>query len=1216
MLNLKLGQKGVIHLIPLLLILAGIIGGVYLVQHPQIFKPKASAKLIEVHESSGQDAGGNPCKVYEKNGKQTTNCPEVKLKITSPEDAGLTSDAGLQLIKEVYAQTADEQTRFTGKNYQCSEDKTKVIEYVVKTPVSTTAIKSIPKIFGIPIEFKIPFLNWGITETTKTDCSTQGLVCSQTGDTIGCVAPGSTVSIPTTRPLPTPTSAPTQVPLPSPIPTSSPTSARQILKQRQQDKTAQPAAGIITNQPPAGQVIPPPPQQPKEGIGQTLVKFTRRLFNVEQPVNLTPIDDAVIFADTPQIQFSWSGPSQAKRYRWMIDSQFDKQSFTDNNCAPGLPKYKGCFEKYLDSGEFVGTRIFVPTTPLKKGIKYIWWVDALDEDGNRIGLPSNGTSFTIGTGPPTDGQPPAAPTDQGQQQAPAPVPADTAPSSDQKIVPGSYCSGNSVVRRGGKTVQLVRNCDAASVKSKCENKKDEKGVVYAECVPVSGTEAPAQPAGGQAPAVATPQVPPQAPLGNDQVGDKCGADSDKLYSNADQEISTCDEGLSCKEVRFRGVNFAGFSIGDVTKSFCFNDQGPVIETNANWECGSNQKEVREKGQGFLRSKFIPCPSGTECVQNGNKVTCVPEEQAAPTNISPKGDVNIDPKDPNLDFIDFSWSEVPDATYYRFIVDSDDDNRKSVIPGCGSNYSGYFYCVRQVKGGKFSSITFPTLAKDDTTYTWWVDAVDKDGNVISTSVGTQITIRKQAPEPTGTPTPPPLPTPRGAPVPTPAVPVKCEGELAPACRGDEFGLAASWEVTPVQGNLSCNIFIRDVEGDHRLSNKCQGEIEVFKLSKDGIESPIVSGGHYQLFVSNGSSCLNEMVDESRAALSCGDQGAPQAPAVEPPAPLPKRTTKHFRITEVAADFFNKPEEGWRDYSSNMAPITYSFRDNKPGPKVIFVQFKDDKGEIIKVKGAFFDSVSVELVEPPPPPAGGDTSTACSQFETYNVCGGGVLTYDKCTDDKGQTGSQLCSGQATDFYCEGSGNSNCISDPTKQGNYSCSACPKLAGRATPTSPLGIANCYVRPARVNIGEAVTYQVLVQGGKPPYYFNLTGDFSRNVSSQNNTTEIIQTFDSAGLKRVNLVVGSGSEQSNTFCPAVQVSSSDRSTEPPPPPPPPPPSSSACLADCKACPGVSDKCGNYVYSGSCNYSTCSSPDAEYTCVSSGNSNCAGSYRCGDACASF
>lgn len=75
-----------------------------------------------------------------------------------------------------------------------------------------------------------------------------------------------------------------------------------------------------------------------------------------------------------------------------------------------------------------------------------------------------------------------------------------------------------------------------------------------------------------------------------------------------------------------------------------------------------------------------------------------------------------------------------------------------------------------------------------------------------------------------------------------------------------------------------------------------------------------------------------------------------------------------------------------------------------------------------------------------PAGSD----CSAYETTAVCGEGIKTYDKCTDNKGQTGSQLCSGSATRFYCEGSTNSNCISDPTRKGNYSCSACPNLRGR----------------------------------------------------------------------------------------------------------------------------------------------------------------------------
>lgn len=43
----RLNQIGVIHLIPLIIILAGIIAGVYLVQHPAIFKPKAYSQPID-----------------------------------------------------------------------------------------------------------------------------------------------------------------------------------------------------------------------------------------------------------------------------------------------------------------------------------------------------------------------------------------------------------------------------------------------------------------------------------------------------------------------------------------------------------------------------------------------------------------------------------------------------------------------------------------------------------------------------------------------------------------------------------------------------------------------------------------------------------------------------------------------------------------------------------------------------------------------------------------------------------------------------------------------------------------------------------------------------------------------------------------------------------------------------------------------------------------
>lgn len=53
-------QKGVIAHIVLIIILAvGLVAGVYLVQHPQIFRPKASSNLIidalEMKDSNGKE---------------------------------------------------------------------------------------------------------------------------------------------------------------------------------------------------------------------------------------------------------------------------------------------------------------------------------------------------------------------------------------------------------------------------------------------------------------------------------------------------------------------------------------------------------------------------------------------------------------------------------------------------------------------------------------------------------------------------------------------------------------------------------------------------------------------------------------------------------------------------------------------------------------------------------------------------------------------------------------------------------------------------------------------------------------------------------------------------------------------------------------------------------------------------------------------------------
>ncbi|MDO8619652.1 MAG: hypothetical protein Q7R49_07020 [Candidatus Daviesbacteria bacterium] len=96
-----LNQKGFLQLVPLLLIVGGLITGLYLVQHPTIFRPKASSQNITF--------SSNTCLTTQ----QATNtpvltCNTVQLKFTSPLETGQTSDAGvhfpnISLVKEASA---------------------------------------------------------------------------------------------------------------------------------------------------------------------------------------------------------------------------------------------------------------------------------------------------------------------------------------------------------------------------------------------------------------------------------------------------------------------------------------------------------------------------------------------------------------------------------------------------------------------------------------------------------------------------------------------------------------------------------------------------------------------------------------------------------------------------------------------------------------------------------------------------------------------------------------------------------------------------------------------------------------------------------------------------------------------------------------------------------------------------------------------------------
>lgn len=71
--------------------------------------------------------------------------------------------------------------------------------------------------------------------------------------------------------------------------------------------------------------------------------------------------------------------------------------------------------------------------------------------------------------------------------------------------------------------------------------------------------------------------------------------------------------------------------------------------------------------------------------------------------------------------------------------------------------------------------------------------------------------------------------------------------------------------------------------------------------------------------------------------------------------PKAVISQFRIAENPADLQSST---WRAYTKNS--VSHTFSDPKPGVKSIFVQFGDDKGNVIKVGGEDYLTESIELV----------------------------------------------------------------------------------------------------------------------------------------------------------------------------------------------------------------------------------------------------------------
>lgn len=79
----RFNQQGVVQVLVLLILIIGLLAGLYLITQTQIFKSKATSQNIEWQISSGQSPDN--C-VTTQDGKTVTTCPKVKFKVTAPAD--------------------------------------------------------------------------------------------------------------------------------------------------------------------------------------------------------------------------------------------------------------------------------------------------------------------------------------------------------------------------------------------------------------------------------------------------------------------------------------------------------------------------------------------------------------------------------------------------------------------------------------------------------------------------------------------------------------------------------------------------------------------------------------------------------------------------------------------------------------------------------------------------------------------------------------------------------------------------------------------------------------------------------------------------------------------------------------------------------------------------------------------------------------------------
>lgn len=347
---LNLNQRGVLHLIPLLLLLGGIATGVYLVQKEgfQIFKPKADAHNVQISGSCVEARGG----------EGVLTCPTVDIKFLSPLEAGQVSDSGsskilselanMSLVKTAYAND------FVSGGF-CQEDTSKIYatengvnNYVADSCLEGTSCKRI-SLGAACFDSEAPVMigdRWSC-EADKTKLKKNvkwyeglvdqhiscpsGMECKEIDGGVTCAAP--------------------------------------VTEEDPKEDSA---------------------QDPGQGSGSQGV-----------PANIEPNGD-VTKDEGGVVRFYWAGPSNAKAYRFMLQSNDDPRKVgAETNCKPAetfVGNYRFCYQNsqhVQNNGKGVAGSFTVhQVAELQDGATYTWWVDALDDNGETLSS-SKYSTFTL-----------------------------------------------------------------------------------------------------------------------------------------------------------------------------------------------------------------------------------------------------------------------------------------------------------------------------------------------------------------------------------------------------------------------------------------------------------------------------------------------------------------------------------------------------------------------------------------------------------------------------------------------------------------------------------------------------------------------------------------------------------------------------------------------------------------------------------------------------